>query len=314
MWIVLAWLTVACSGDARRAQSPDAGTVDDAGRDGDSGGGRDGECGFADGVVATIDVGEHGDVVGAGGYAEVGAVLRDGPDPSFHVVTLEEGECRLYELAIGFCDPACSAGETCTATGDCVPYPASISGGTIAVSGLGGHPDPIEMQPQDGSPGTYEGPFVLPADLFGPDDRIVAAVAGDVFDAISFETRGVARLETTLTDAGLQMRGGEDAEVAWTAGPAPGACVQMVLPFRNRSHGLPADAIVRCESPDDGSLTVPRSIVEAFPIGETPERTEGFDWPQSELTRYTRDMRETEHGPAALWVRSTLYFRFHHLK
>ena len=88
--------------------------------------------------------------------------------------------------------------------------------------------------------------------------------------------------------------------------------MQVVLFGFNESHGAPLNTIIRCESADDGSVTIPQAMVDAFPTGATPEVTEGYDWPHSELTRYTRARTPVDPGDAVLLVHSTTYFRLRH--
>lgn len=298
------WVCWGC-GDGRAADADaDTDADTDADSDSDTGTGGGDACGFGEVGVATIDVAEI-----AATYSQIGALVRSGPDPSFHVVSQEEGACRHLEARTGFCDPACAAGEACNADDVCFPYPELVSGGTLTIEGLG---DPIEIEPEDWSPGTYVGPWDLPVDLFDESDVVLARLAGDTFPAVSLEAKGVAPIDGEIRDTGFEMRGGADAQVTWTPGPDPDACIRFVLNGPNRRHGAPLDHVIECEGPDTGSLVVPQAIVEAFPIGETPEITEGFDWPQSELTRYARDRGATASGAATLVVRSTIIFRYRH--
>ena len=294
--VVLA-LSSACAKPNGDHEIPDAGPVVLA------------PCGVDERSAATIDVSERFDIFHTDIYSRVGALLRDATTVPLDEVVLEEGECRYLRLALGFCDPRCADGEMCTADDECQPTPQLISGGTLRVTGLG---DPIEVEPESWSAGTYVGPGGLPADLFDQDDTVYASLRGDAFPALALGARGVAAIDTDLTGSGLELLDGQDSEITWTPGPDPDACVQLVLNGFNELHGAPLGDVIRCESADDGSLLVPQALVEAFPMGETPEVTEGYDWPHSELTRYTRSTREVEQGPVALWVRSTTYFRLSH--
>jgi len=289
-------MAAACSGGG--GDSPDAGPVvlD--------------PCGFGDSPSASIDVSERTDGFHAGPYGRIGAVLRDRPEPPLQSVVAEDGECQSLQVDLGFCDPACEGTDTCTAADQCQPYPRLVSGGTLTIVGLG---DAIAVEPEgDFSPGTYVGPTGLSGDLFDERDVVRASLEGDAFPATALAARGVAAMDADLTGSGLDLVDGQDAEIAWTAGPDPEACVELVLNGFNQAHGAPLGDVIRCVGPDDGGLVVPRALVEAFPRGETPEVTEGYDWPHSELTRYTRSTRSLEPGPATLVVRSTSYFRLRH--
>ena len=266
-------------------------------------------CGFGVPAVASIDVSELRDGFHADAFARIAARVHDGPAPPFHGVTLEEGACRYLEAAYGSCDPPCAYDEFCTFEDQCAAYPGGISGGTLTIAGLG---DPIEIEPEEWSPGEYVGPWGLPDDLFAHGDPISAALEGDEFPPVSLAATGVAPMDPAYTANGFTMTDGGDAPVNWTAGPEPGACVQVLLNGFNAAHGAPLSDIIWCEGPDTGSLAVPQAMVERFPHGETPEVTSGYDWPYSELTRYTRATRETGAGAAQLRVRSTSYFLLSH--
>jgi hypothetical protein len=267
-------------------------------------------CGAGAPPAAVIDVSERFDVFHAGVYGRIGARLYDAPDPAVHELVLDEGECRHYELAAPFCDPACAPGELCAVGDACAPVPAQLGGGRLTITGAAGG-DPIGVDPDDFDPGTYVGPGGL-TDLFDETTEVDAALAGGDFPALALRGRGVSAIDTALTASGFDLTTGAAAELTWTAGPDPDACVQVVLFGFNESHGAPLNTIIRCESADDGSLTIPQAMVDAFPTGDTPEVTEGYDWPHSELTRYTRARTTVDPGDAVLLVHSTTYFRLRH--
>jgi hypothetical protein len=266
-------------------------------------------CGFTEPAAATIDVSEQSDVFHGSVFSEIGAELRSGPSPVFHEVSMESGGCRYYKAVTGSCDPPCESGEACSGDGECVAYPESISGGTLEITGLG---DKIVVEPEDWSPGTYYGPAQLPAELFAAGDEIGARLAGADFPALALGANGVALLDTELTASGYELLDGQDAELTWTPGPDPEACVRLVINGFNAVHGAPLSDIIVCEGTDTGSLVVPQAFVEEFPYGATPEVTEGYDWPHSVLTRYTRNSAQTDYGRAELVVRSSTYFQPSH--
>jgi len=266
-------------------------------------------CGFALAVAARIDVSERSDVFHGTAYSRVEATVQDGTPPEIYRVSREEGACRYLRPVDAFCDPPCPGGTTCAPDGTCRPYPASISGGTLTVRGLA---VPVEVQPADWSPGTYVGPAGLPEPLFAAGDAITATLMGDAFPALKLAARGVASMDPALARTGFTMPAAADATLTWTPGPDPGACVQVLLKGSNAAHGLPLRDAIVCETTDGGSVVVPSSMVQEFPAGTTPEVTSGYDWPHSELTRYTRGVAQTAYGPAELMVRSTTYFLLGH--
>ena len=147
---------------------------------------------YASTPAAIIDISErhdpyHGDI-----YARIEARVRDGVDPLFHQVILEQGACRYLEAAYGNCTPACAYDEFCTADDECVGYPAGVSAGTLTIGGLG---DDLVIEPEKWNPGAYFGPYDLPAALFAAGDPITAQLAGDEFPALSLAALGVAPMD-----------------------------------------------------------------------------------------------------------------------
>ena len=266
-------------------------------------------CGFADPPAALVDVSVSYDIYHPGAFARIEGTVRDGPLPVQHEVVMEEGGCRYLKASLGDCSPACGAGEFCTIDDVCVPYPIGVSGGTLTVLGLG---DPIEITAEDWNPGMYVGPAGLPVDLFDSSDAVGAALSGGDFPAVTLGAKGVDPVEPDLVETGFEMVDGQDAEITWTPGADPEACVRAVLNGFNATHGAPLDDIIECEGTDTGSLAIPQALVEEFPHGETPEVTEGYDWPHSELSRYARSSEDVAAGPARLVVRSTAYFLMSH--
>ncbi|MFH1834413.1 MAG: hypothetical protein ABH877_05255 [bacterium] len=266
-------------------------------------------CGFAAPPAALIEVSQSYDIFHSGVSTRIGGQVQDGPYPVFHETFLQEGSCRYVKVAYGDCDPPCGAGEVCVAGDTCAPYPTGLSGGTLTIQGLG---DDIAIEPEDWSPGTYFGPAGLPANLFDETDIVGATLQGDGFPAVSLVARGVALIDADLVQTGFTVVDGEDAEITWTAGPDPDACVRVVLNGFNQAHGAPLADIIECEGPDTGSLIIPQALVEAFPPGTTPEVSNNYDWPHSELTRYTRSVQLVDEGPAELMVHSTALFLLDH--
>lgn len=267
-------------------------------------------CGHEPPLVARIDVSERHDVFHPTAFARLEAAVRDGVPVVVHDVVLEEGGCRYYELAFGSCPSPCAGAELCDAADRCRAEPAGVAAGRLTVRGLRGAP--VAVDAESWRPGIYTSPPGLPADLFDDSARVQAELAGDGFPAASLTTPGVAPMDRALTDTGYVMAEGADASFTWTAGPDPEACVQLVLLGRNVIHGAPLADIIVCEGLDTGELVVPRALVERFPAGDTPDVTEGFDWPHSQLTRYRRTSLQTDRGDAALIVRSTTYFKLSH--
>ena len=273
-------------------------------------------CDFPDPPAALISVSETYRFYEDGAWSDVYSTVRgwllDGPTPVYHQVVLEEGRCRYLTYDAALCNPPCDWDQYCSPAGECVPRPAGIWGGTLTISGLA---QPIEIPPEAGT-GTYYGPYPLPDDLFEPQDPIGAELTGDVFPATLWEALGIEDMDRQIAEFGLDLDAGQDTVVTWTPGDVQDACVELWIngtSLGSMAHGMPLDDIIWCIGPDTGSLTVPQSLVETFPPGETPENEcFGFDCPKSELIRVFRHVQSTPYGPAELSVDSTVYFRYRH--
>lgn len=263
-------------------------------------------CGFHEPALGSVDVSLRHDLFHADLYGRVEGLFLDGPLPGFHEVVAVEGACRHRKLVAGPCDPPCSGGELCAAGGQCIAYPNQIGAGTLTVDGLA---DALSVEPDAYFVGTYDGPGGLDASLFGAGDPVFAELAGDAFPAVSLGARGVAAMDTELTWTGLALPAGEDVTVSWTPGADPAACVALTLYGFNAVHGAPIADIVECVTSDTGAVVVPAALAAQLPTSGTPDVTSGFDWPHSELTRYTRQTVETDAGAARLTVDSTTYFQ-----
>jgi hypothetical protein len=290
----------ACSGGVESDLGAEISSVDDLTGEGNDSTGR---------PSALIELSERTDLFHPAMFSRITAWVKDGPDPEFYAVTLESGSCRYLSLTFGVCSPSCGQTEVCAATNRCEPYPAFVSGGLLTVSGLGMS---LEIAPEDWSPGTYNGPAGLPGKLFEAQDEIAVELAGEVFPTVNLKAHGVAAMDPELATTGLALNDGEDAVITWSPGSDPVAFVQVVLYGANFSHGAPLQEMIICEGPDSGSMTIPRALVKKFPYGETPQVTEGYDWPHSELSRLTRSEQMTSLGIARLIVRSTTYFLVSH--
>jgi len=285
------------------AVDDDDGGDDDGGDDDDAG--LD-ACTFADPAPAQLQVTEQ--YRAQAWRADIDGRVHEAPPPVWQSVVLEGGECRYLMLFPGFCDPPCEWGEFCNPDGECEAYPAGVSAGDLTVEGLG---DPLTIEEEPQLAGRYSGGDSLPPDLFAAGDPIAASWAGDTFPAVTLDARGVAPMDTDLAETWLVLVGGEDHVVSWTPGDDPEACVELRVNGYNSAHGLPLNNIIWCVGPDDGELTIPGAMVALFPMGTCP--IVAVDCPPSELTRYTRQTRETAGGEAALVVRSTTAFAWEHL-
>ena len=279
---------LACGGDDDGAGDGGDGGDADSGPEADGGGGG-GADGPRDRVAGDLSVYE-----GRFGQGETDTdwsyVLASFVDPRPHYMTLEmeAGACRMWSYQPGGCGECVGL---CDAEGECVPFPTQLSAGVLTIGGVNG--GDIEMEPTEYGYYLDRG---LPDDLFAPGAEVTVTAAGDDdVGAFSLAADGVDPIDIELVAQGegenedtLRLEDGADLTLSWE--PArPGTRVRLEINSNNQGHGLPVDSMIECESDDDGSLTVPRAMIEAFPDKEYQNICAGTDCPPSTLTRYRWD-------------------------
>ncbi|MBN2357924.1 MAG: hypothetical protein JXR83_00625 [Deltaproteobacteria bacterium] len=226
---------------------------------------------------------------------EAYALIRSGPEVPQPTLLATQGDCAIYTHPMAdLCDPPCDG--FCAPGGECQPHPQFTSAGAIAVTGL--------VQALSFVPSTwgYE-PTPQPGlDLFAAGALISASAPGEVAPGFSLEVTGVAPLVTQATS--LTLIDGIDATVAWT--PEHDGRIQLALLVG--FHGAPYEALLLCESDDDGELTVPGAL-----IGQLPRPQNANQPHPSSLTRFRRALAPDSSGPIELLVGSRVEVTWSHL-
>ena len=286
--LALLLLLVACGGDDDGAGDGGDGGDADAAPGGPDGGGGGGD-GPRDRVAGDLAVyeGRFGEGEGANDWSYVLASFVD-PRPRYMTLEMEAGGCRMWSYEPGGCG---ECNGLCDAEGECVPFRPPLSAGVLTFAGING--GDLEMEPSEYG---YFLDTTIPADLFAPGAEVtVTAAGGDDVDGFSLAAGGVDPIAIDLVAQGegenqdtLRLEDGADLTLSWE--PArPGTRVRLEINSNNQGHGLPVDSMIECESDDDGSLTVPRAMIEAFPYKDYQNICAGTDCPPSSLTRYRWD-------------------------
>lgn len=195
-------------------------------------------------------------------------------------VTLAEGDCvYLDQMIPGFCDPPCAFEEYCTPDNECGPWPVYRPAGEMTLDGLN---VPLTLTPSEG--GFYILGTGLPEDLFDAGATVTLTAEGDETPAFAVSTTAPPPLEPEIP-CELDLEEGEDLVITWVPDDG-GATIrwEMISAFHAGDGPM-----VLCETEDDGSLTVPASIVEQY----IPDRTiyETF-----QLSRYHLATAAVDHG------------------
>jgi len=234
-------------------------------------------------------------LIEGGGFLSVFASIQDGPELPTPVLAGRFGECAVYvRPPPASCDPACGSG-VCASTNVCVPYPATVGVGDITVTGLLAplvfHPGPFGYAP-DPAPGS---------DLFDAGAAITVSAPGDAAPGFSANLTGVPTLEAPFQN--LTLVDGDDAPVTWT--PAGTAAIQIALIVG--WHGQPPEAMMACETADDGAFAIPGAAISAL-----PRASSSLEQHASWIRRFDRAVVASPAGPIELVAASEVSLAFAH--
>ena len=146
-------------------------------------------------------------------------------------------------------------------------------------------------------PGDYwytPDPYPVGEHLFDSGDEINATAPGDVSEPFSLTASGVAPLVATFPTT-LVIEDGVDMEITWT--PANDGRIQLALLVG--WHGAPFEAMLLCETEDDGSLIIPGGLITQF-----PQASSMMEQHSSRLVRFDRGVVQSSAGPLELFVGS----------
>jgi hypothetical protein len=234
-------------------------------------------------------------LVEGGTFLSVFAQIQDGPELPTPVLDTTDGECAVYvRPEPAACTPACTSG-VCTAPDTCTPYPANASAGDITVTGLRA-PLVFTTGPFGYTPEPAPG-----ADLFDAGAAITVSAPGDVSAGFTANLVGVPALEAPFQN--VELVDGVDMPVTWTAANAAEIQLALVVGW----HGAPPEAVLVCETADDGAFSIPGSIITALPRAST-----GLEQHTSYLARFDREVVILPTGPIEIVVGSQVPFYFSH--
>jgi hypothetical protein len=293
------------------------GSDDDDGDVGGADGGGNPQCETAEGTVAAsgiVKIGGVTDILGP--RAAVEGVLVEGTDwqffdmsPQLQIESARAGDCILYEWEPTFCDPECIEG-ICN-DGECKPFPATTSAGTLRIVAGG---QLIEVNPE--APGFWGSVYrqeILAAPMAGAE--VAFCAGGEAAGGFGAILEAVPPLLGALPEDGvLELTDGDDLVVSWNA-PSD-ARVRLTLNADNQFHGQPYRAVLECDAEDSGQLVIAQELIEAFPPvsrpADLPPICGGTDCPRSELIRYRAHRVDQPDLRVEVRVESALQFWIEH--
>jgi hypothetical protein len=214
----------------------------------------------------------------AEGYAQLIGTIQDKANPNkIWQAAATDGDCRLM---VGTpCTTSCTLPSICDGA-SCVPGPTTKTVGMVTVTGLN---SPLSATPNP------QKNYYAPASGFPPAPvgaNVVLTAAGGDYAGFSLRGAGFPVIESPSTALPFQM--GKPFTATWTPPPAPVAS-RMIVKVDIAFHGG-VDAQIQCDVADNGSVTVPASLVDAL----LAKGVAGF--PTAFLTRRTIDSTDVGGG------------------
>jgi hypothetical protein len=286
--VLLVALAVACGDD----KAPAGDDTSDAGDDGDT----DSGLPAPDGDPASIQLaGRCDQAADLGGfvveatqdYSVVSGDVSDGVVPMsvLDQVTVS-GDCRAMQRNNPYCDPACTAGETCDFDGECVPFPQTVDLGSVTIAGLVAD---VIMAPVSPGYTYFDTSLSHPAFAAGALIELKTGqgnTGAGALDPVTLHGVGVSPLELS-GDTWLLVEG-EPLDVRWTAADA-GARSEIELRVNIDQHGS-SPLSVYCTFADDGEGRVDAALVDLL------VRAGVTGFPSGKLARITTDQASVEGG------------------
>ena len=218
--------------------------------------------------------------------------LEDGLEVPAASLLASEGECEVWAhpfVPFG-CDPGCATGY-CIAENTCVPFATPVDHGVVTVTGL------LEtVRFVNTEFGYLAEPSEVPEELFADDAVVTVAAEGGDGPAFALEASGVPAIEPLLKPGELfRIEDGVDKLIEWRAENSGRIQVALLVGH----HGSPYEAMLVCETEDDGELVIPGDIITEFPRVQVP-----LGQHPSWIARFSRSSTEIDAGPVELFVSS----------
>ncbi len=187
----------------------------------------------------------------------------------------EDGECVLVDSwAHGFCDGGCGDDEYCAPTDSCEPWWSQLDPGAMGVEGPSLN---LDYQLVSGLLSPSESPA---ADTLQPGDTLTLSAAGAELPAFDTSAQVPASISTSM-DCDAPPESGQDWEITWEPAAAPATVTLEVIAVYHAGNG----PMIRCDSPEDGSIVVPAAIVDAYLPHRTPAEV-------LQVTRWTEGLAD----------------------
>jgi hypothetical protein len=230
------------------------------------------------------------------GFTEFKGAVFDAPAAAALIWEPSEtvDDCTLLIPRIPFCEEPCS-GAICIEDDVCQRSPASRTVGTLTVKGLKTEANATEFMIPPPKSNIYQAPasVKLPYPAFAEGDAIEIAAEGDALGPFTLKGKGIAPLALTA-DKPYPLAPDQPLALAWTPPGMQG--ISKIFVKLDISHHGGAKGKVECDTDDDGSLSIPASMIgKLIKLG-----TAGF--PSVTVTRQAVSSTSTPLGTVGMKV------------
>jgi len=229
-----------------------------------------------------------------GGFlsAAATAMFWSGPQTFYAgmVMMEEEGACQFWVQGLPpHCEPECEGGlEWCGQDNLCHPMPSRLSAGELSFDGL---LQEISAVPDEGAWYAIEG-LTNTAPIFEAGVPFIVLAAGDEVSGFEAEIAGVGPM--VIPSPAYELVDGGDNVFPWEP-QGDGATIEVA--FLVGWHGAPPPVMIWCAAPEaDGSLVIPKHMVEMFPSAGCMGLFPHASW----IRRVHRAVVETDGGPVEI--------------
>lgn len=233
-------------------------------------------------------------------YMELSGAIFDGPAVAFHHESDRVGACRLLTYEATSCVPECAGGDVCVDE-ECVSYPATVSAGTLTLTGVSDAS--VELEPWSGQYSWSSSTSILEVAAVG------AAAAGDAIDPFELTTCAVEppAPDGDWSGAMSERDAGEDVTLTWS-NPYSTARISLRLTTGIGTHGGISPVEIECEGPDTGALTLPGAFLDLLYDGPYWSCGECGD---NRIVRYHATEVDAGGTTVQLRTQSAAYFWYH---
>ena len=212
--------------------------------------------------------------------------------PTVYQELERSGSCRRLAAEPSFCRPICVG--FCVGQSQCLPFPERLAAGTVTLSGLA---RPVAIEPITDN--VYQ--HFANEPMLQDGATITASAPGGEFGSFKLTVKAPEPLVLTNYND-LALRSDRQLTFTWTASDRPDARIRLFL-RSDLAHGIVHPAIIECDAPDNGSLTISADWIDWFSDAKHWGCGDCFE---STIRRYTSASTDVDGTTLELFVASAV--------